>query len=107
MQQKELSKILRVLQSQGVKGVGILSLSQRTGIPAKTLRLYLPKYSEYFQQNPHDLSFQINRNSKFKGDVEAMLANHQKSTAAKSSSTLVLALLFLAAATTAAVTVFQ
>ncbi len=74
----ELEKILQVMILDKRKGIGVLSLSNLTGVSSVKLRAYLASNRDYFVKIPESKTYAINQFGKFKGSSSAILKDHEQ-----------------------------
>jgi hypothetical protein len=87
MEVEQARVIFSAMTEINKKGIGIISLSVKTGISQSTLRQYLTEHKDYFVKVGNNSTYTINRFSEYRGSVEAMLIDLEKQNKNKISST--------------------
>lgn len=78
MEIEEARVIFNSISRCDKQGIGVITLSNETGIPQSTLRKYLLNHIAFFAKVGNSAKYTINRFSKYKGSVESMLIDLEK-----------------------------
>jgi len=75
----DVTQILTILDAGSKRGVGLLTLSRQSGVPANTLRAWLPRHKSFVVKVPASGAYTINRFGKYKGNIVLMIDAYRDS----------------------------